>query len=194
MTNIAYIEPIKKYILVHELPIGNSSSYGANYPVYYVLADNPLEFDSSEGIGIVVDGKYAPNASPDVVWSPIGGVNGTIVVSDADAQGVFTNTAGGDPDKWEYHDTPAGAVYSRSILITKRYPDHLFIYGGNTFNGRRDNTPFSATVLSLTEVLKAPNTQLKPKINTTSTGIESDIEGVEEDGVAKGYTLEAIAK
>lgn len=33
MTVIAYIKPIKKWILVHELPIGNSSSYGVNYPV-----------------------------------------------------------------------------------------------------------------------------------------------------------------
>jgi hypothetical protein len=33
MTNIDYIKPLKKWILVHELPIGNSSSYGVNYPV-----------------------------------------------------------------------------------------------------------------------------------------------------------------
>ena len=41
MTNIAYIAPIKKWILVHETPIGNSSSYGSNYPVHYVMADDP---------------------------------------------------------------------------------------------------------------------------------------------------------
>jgi hypothetical protein len=28
MTVIDYIKPLKKWILVHELPIGNSSSYG----------------------------------------------------------------------------------------------------------------------------------------------------------------------
>jgi hypothetical protein len=33
MTVIDYIKPLKKWILVHELPIGNSSSYGVNYPV-----------------------------------------------------------------------------------------------------------------------------------------------------------------
>ena len=41
MTVITYIPPLKKWILVHELPIGNSSSHGVNYPVYYVMADSP---------------------------------------------------------------------------------------------------------------------------------------------------------
>jgi hypothetical protein len=63
MTVIDYIPPINKWILVHEFPIGNSSSYGVNYPVYYVLADSPLDFRLSQGQPIVVNGK-APNASP----------------------------------------------------------------------------------------------------------------------------------
>lgn len=37
MTVVAYIPPLKKWILVHELPVGNSSSYGSNYPVYCML-------------------------------------------------------------------------------------------------------------------------------------------------------------
>jgi hypothetical protein len=164
MTNIAHIEPIDKWILVHERPIGNASSYGVNYPVFYVIADNPLEFGQNLDTPLVVNNTVAPNASPYVVWSPIGGPNGTIVVSDADNRGVFTNQAGGDVNKWELHDTPAGSVYSRAIQIFKRLPDHLLIYGGDTYNGRAAgvHAPFSATVVDLHQVLKAPDTEYTP--------------------------------
>jgi len=160
MTVITYVPPIDKWILVHERPIGNSSSYGSNYPVYYVTADSPLDFRLSKGQPIVVDKKIVPNASPYVVWSPLGGPNGTIVVSDADRSQVWTNRAGGDVDAWEEHATPAGAVYSRAIQILKKHPDHLLIYGGETFDDRGSgvHTPFSATVVNLNDVLRAgPN-------------------------------------
>ena len=124
--------------------------------VYYVMADSPLDFRLSKGCPIVING-VAPNASPYVVWSPVGGPLGTIVVSDADKRSVFTNRAGGDPDKWEEHATPAGAVYSRAIQIFKKKPDHLLIYGGETYDGRALglHTPFSATVVNLNKVLHA---------------------------------------
>jgi hypothetical protein len=158
MTVVEYIPPIKKWILVHELPIGNSSSYGSNYPVYYVLADSPLDFRKSVGQPIVINNSTVPNASPYVVWSPVGGPKGTIVVSDADRMQVYTNRHGGAVDKWEEHATPAGAVYSRAIQIFKKRPDHLMIYGGEVFDdfGKGLHRPFSATVLDLKKVLKAP--------------------------------------
>ena len=160
MTVVAYIPPLKKWILVHEFPIGNSSSYGSNYPVYYVMADSPLEFGKNKGRPIVISNTSVPNASPYVVWSPIGGPNGTIVVSDADRRQVYTNSYGGAVDKWEAHITPAGAVYSRAIQIFKKRPDHLLIYGGETYDdfGKGLHTPLSATVVRLQDVLKAPAT------------------------------------
>jgi hypothetical protein len=158
MTVVEYIPPIDKWILVHERPIGNSSSYGVNYPVYYVMADSPLEFGKEVGLPIVINNKTAPNASPYVVWSPLGGPNGTIVVSDADRRPVYTNRHGGAVDKWEEHGTPAGAVYSRAIQIFKKRPDHLMLYGGETYDNLRAglHTPFSATVVSLKQILKTP--------------------------------------
>jgi hypothetical protein len=158
MTVVEYIPPIKKWILVHELPIGNSSSHGVNYPVYYVLADSPLEFRKSKGQPIVINNETAPNASPYVVWSPFGGPNGTIIVSDADRPQVYTNSYGGDVDKWEEHGTPAGAVYSRAIQINKKHPNRLSIYGGETFDNMRAglHTPFSITAVKLEDVLKTP--------------------------------------
>jgi hypothetical protein len=165
MTVVAFIPPLKKWILVHELPVGNSSSHGVNYPVYYVMADSPLEFGKEVGRPIVINNMTAPNASPYVVWSPLGGPNGTIVVSDADRSQVYTNQFGGDVDKWEEHATPAGAVYSRAIQIFKNRPNKLMIYGGETYDGLRagNHIPFSATVVSLMDVLKAPvNSTMMP--------------------------------
>jgi hypothetical protein len=155
MTVVTYIPPIKKWILVHEFPVGNSSSHGSHYPVYYRLADSPLDFRLSEGLPIIINNERAPNASPYVVWSPVGGPNGTIVVSDADNPEVYTNRFGGDVNKWEVHKTPAGAVYSRAIQILDGYPDHLLIYGGETFDdmGKHLLTPFSATVVNLTKTI-----------------------------------------
>ncbi|ORX39590.1 Sialidase [Kockovaella imperatae] len=158
MTNIAHVQSVNKWILVHETPIGNSSSYGVNYPVHYKLADTPVDFGPSPDIPLVVNNKTAPNASPYVVWSKDGGPLGTIIVSDADNTGVFTNTAGGDPDKWELHGTPAGAVYSRAVEILRCLPNHLLIYGGDTYDGAMEGAhePFSVTSVNLEEVLAAP--------------------------------------
>lgn len=135
MTVIAYVPPIKKYILVYEYPIGNQSSHGANYPVHYRLADSPLLFDSGDDYPIVIDGNFAPNASPYVVWTPEGGPNGTIIVSDADYDDLYTNTAGGDPDAWVRNGTPQPGAYSRSLHIFNGRPDRLAIIGGDTFDG-----------------------------------------------------------
>lgn len=161
MTVLAYIPPIKKWILVHERPIGNSSSYGEGYPVFYKMNDSPLNMRFSEDTQIVVNNRTAGNASPYVVWSPVGGPLGTIVVSDADHQQVFTNRHGGAVDKWELHATPAGAVYSRAIQIFKSRPDHLLIYGGETYDDMAAgiHTPFSATVVNLNDVLRAPENE-----------------------------------
>lgn len=156
MTVVAWMPPVKKWILVHEFPVGNSSSYGSNYPVYYRLADSPLDFRFSEGLPIVINNELVPNASPYVVWSPVGGPKGTIVVSDADRSSVYTNRFGGDINKWEQHATPAGAAYSRSIHILGSRPDHLMIFGGETYDNLRRGlrTPFSATVVNLEEILR----------------------------------------
>jgi hypothetical protein len=82
------------------------------------------------------------------------------VVSDADRAQVYTNSFGGDVDKWEAHGTPAGAVYSRAIQIFKKFPNRLAIYGGETFDNMRAglHTPFSITVVGLDEVLRTPET------------------------------------
>ncbi|KAJ5565770.1 Neuraminidase [Penicillium sp. DV-2018c] len=156
MTVIDYIPPLEKWILVHEFPAGGESWSGVGYPVYYRLSSSPFDFRYVDGTPIVIDGMQ-PNASPYVVWSPAGGVNGTIIVSDADNGSIFTNRANGQPDKWEIHDTPQPAAYSRSLHVFSKYPDHLMILGGGVY-GETENPPLSLSVVSLTETLKRPGT------------------------------------
>ncbi|KAJ5409037.1 hypothetical protein N7509_002920 [Penicillium cosmopolitanum] len=153
MTIISYIPPLEKWILVHEFPGGDSWSE-VGYPVYYRMADSPFDFRFAYGIPIMVDGVQ-PNASPYVVWSPSGGDNGTILVSDADHSGVFTNQAGGQPDQWELHDTPQAPAYSRSLHVFEKYPDHLMILGAGVFDATV-NLPLYLSVVSVEDTLKKP--------------------------------------
>lgn len=123
--------------------------------MYCVLADDPWSFRKSVGQPILITTsngtQKAPNASPYVVWTPYGGEMGTVVVSDADSPTIYANRCGGCVDGWKEYDTPAGAVYSRAIHILGGYPDHLMIFGGETFDNRGLGllTPFSATVVDL---------------------------------------------
>ncbi|CZT13640.1 related to BNR/Asp-box repeat domain protein [Rhynchosporium agropyri] len=160
MTIVAYIPPTDEWILVYEYPVGNSSGFGVDYPVYYVIAKSPLEFGKSVGRPIIVNGNStrSPNAGPYVVWSPLGGPNGTIIVSDSSNPQVFTNSFGGAINSWEEHATPASSCYSRSIQLLKTHPDNLLIYGGETWAGvpSRGKTPFTVTAVSLLETLKKP--------------------------------------
>ena len=157
MTVISYVPPLHKWILVHEFPRGGGggdSWSGAGYPVYYRLAETPFDFRFAYGYPIVVDGVQ-PSSSPYVVWSSVGGVNGTIVVSDADHSSVFTNRANGQPDQWEFHATPQGAAYSRSLHVFAEHPDHLMILGAGVYD-EQENMPLSLSVVSLTDTLRQP--------------------------------------
>lgn len=95
------------------------------------------------------------------MWSPIGGVNGTIIVSDNDHSDVFTNSYGGMPDRWEAHATPQMNAYSRALLVPKNRPDHLMILGAARYS-RAIHRPISASVVSITELLKKPYNDAKP--------------------------------
>lgn len=82
----------------------------------------------------MVDG-IQPSSSPYVVWSPVGGVNGTIVVSDADHSSVLTKRANGQSGQWEIHTIPQPAAYSRSLHVFDKHPDYLMILSAGVFGG-----------------------------------------------------------
>jgi len=145
---------IDKWIPVYEFPVGNFSSHGVNYPDDYRLAKSPLDFRLSGGLPIVINDKIAPNVSLYVVWSSVGRLNRTIVISNADNKVVYTNRAGGAIDKWKIYDTTAGAMYSRSIYSLNKHQDSLLLFEREIFNdtGLHLLTLFAATVVSLTDI------------------------------------------
>ncbi|KAJ6077091.1 Neuraminidase [Penicillium canescens] len=143
MTVISYIPPLEKWILVHEFP-GETAGLG--------------QAIRSTIDCLVTHSIFAlsmPSSSPYVVWSPVGGVNGTIVVSDADHGSIFTNRANGQPDQWEIHATPQPPAYSRSLHVFAKHPDHLMILGAAEF-GQVENLPLHLSIVSLTDTLRRP--------------------------------------
>ncbi|KAK6835023.1 neuraminidase [Apiospora arundinis] len=162
MTVMAYLPPLKKWILVYEYPgtppdfPGGDSWNGQAYPVYYRFASTPFTFDNDRGYPIVAGGGVQqPGSSPYVVWSPSGGPNGTIIVSDNDHSDVFTNSHAGAPDRWEVHATPQPNAYSRALHVPRGYPDHLMILGAARFS-RKVPRPLSISVVSVKELLTQP--------------------------------------
>ncbi|KAJ3048468.1 hypothetical protein HK097_010504, partial [Rhizophlyctis rosea] len=152
MTVIAHL-PNKKWILVYECPFC-FDALPDTYPVYYRIASSPLEFQKAVGHKIVIQNNPTtkPNASPYVVWTPAGGKDGTIIVSDADHSSVFTNRHLGAVDKWEEHSTPQTDAYSRALHILKDYPDHLLIIGGGSYNTPK---PLSVSSIDVNKLVKA---------------------------------------
>ncbi|KAH7109659.1 hypothetical protein B0J11DRAFT_448929, partial [Dendryphion nanum] len=59
--------------------IGNPSSNGVNRSAYNVLANSLLEFGEEQSRPIDIDNNTI-NASPYILWSPLRGTNGKIMV------------------------------------------------------------------------------------------------------------------
>jgi hypothetical protein len=157
MTVITYLPPTKQWMLVHEFPGGgttDSSNWGVRpNPVYFRFANSPFNFRFGYSYPITVN-RVQPNASPYVVWTPNGGVNGTIIVSDNHWNSVFTNTFNGEPDKWEEHASGAPKCYSRPLHISSDNPDHVLIVsaGSDGANG----TAMTSTISSLAQIFLNP--------------------------------------
>ncbi|KAK4207342.1 vacuolar protein sorting/targeting protein 10 [Rhypophila decipiens] len=167
MTVITYIPPLKQFIFVYEYPgtpslnaSGGEQWSGQQFPVYYRFASSPFEFDNDRGYPIVVKGVQ-PGSSPYVVWSPVGGPNGTIIVSDNDHWDVFTNSHAGQPDRWEAHSTPQMNAYSRALWVPQNRTNHLIILGAARYS-RAVHRPLSLSVVDIEELLKKEAGDAKP--------------------------------
>lgn len=147
--------PNGKWMFVHEYPGGYSLGL-ARYPVFYHIANSPVTFyeDDPHGTPLIAQG-FQPSSSPFVVWSPQGGDNGTIVVSDADHTGVFVNTMLGDPTGWRYKLTGARDAYSRALAIWNGQPNKLAIISGAAYGDSQNNitNPLTLNVLNLEELI-----------------------------------------
>ncbi|MFC1404627.1 MULTISPECIES: RICIN domain-containing protein [Streptacidiphilus] len=102
-----------KWIMTYEYC--NAPSGGC--PVYYKIASDPESFGSATGQQIVLNDGSKPCCQPYVVWTPSGGANGTIVVSDGGQTALAVNTAGGATGSWKSEGSNAPGGYSRSLML-----------------------------------------------------------------------------
>jgi hypothetical protein len=110
--------PNGRYIQTFEYGLLNNSTNKNTFPVYYKIASSLEGFAKEPARKLDVNTRAQPNGSPFVTWTPLGGVNGTIVVSTSDSKSVFINQALTE-GSWKEVGTPAGRAYSREVRIRK---------------------------------------------------------------------------
>lgn len=128
MTTIAGPLPDGNYILTYEL-CGTGGC-----AIYYRLSDSPLTFDGKADTALVATSGTRPSSSPYVVWSPSGGVNGSIVVSANSNTQVFINEELGSAGAWVQYETPQSGAYSRHLRVMDD-PDYLLIMSAGYLGG-----------------------------------------------------------
>ncbi|KAL1862947.1 hypothetical protein Daus18300_008278 [Diaporthe australafricana] len=150
MTTIAQL-PSGDYILTYEW--GHNFSTGYSFPVTYRINADPLDFASSEPVPIVAANTgTTPTGSPYVVWSSVGGENGTIVVSCGNLGSVFTNQALGAEDQWFERETPQPVAYTRHLRVFAEDQDKLLIAGAGVLPPSTTNE-VSLSVISIEALL-----------------------------------------
>ncbi|KAI8271997.1 hypothetical protein K4K56_002692 [Colletotrichum sp. SAR 10_98] len=123
-----------------------------SFPIYYRIAKDPRKFADAPDYYInSTNGGVFPINSPNVVWSPVGGCNGTIVVSSNSAP-LFINRRGGDPSAWIAYDSPEAGAYTRNLRIMEEDPDYLLIMGAGVLPPSTTNK-VTVSMLKLTELL-----------------------------------------
>ena len=130
MTTVTQL-PNGKYLMTYEYGGGPLKSGSTSYafPVYYRINESPLEFINSTGYPVYTDTDIQPLGSPYVTWTPVGGPNGTILVSSGGATTVFTNQALGDPSAWKSFTPAETTSYSRHLRVLNSNVNHLLIMG-----------------------------------------------------------------
>ncbi|KAK1985883.1 family 93 glycoside hydrolase [Colletotrichum cereale] len=85
--------------------------------VHYRLTADPENVLAAADVALVSDKGTRPVSSPFVVWTPVGGANGTIVLSGGSPSNIFVNRALGAPGAWVELAVPQPNAYSRSLAV-----------------------------------------------------------------------------
>lgn len=144
--------PNKKYMMTYEYGGGPTLNNTPTYlfPVYYRIFSSPLTFLSAPGHPLVTSNGIQPIGSPYIVWSPVGGANGTIIVSCGGRSEVFVNRALGAENAWKTVKAPEGASYTRHLRVLESNKNHLLIVGGGKLPPSTNNKA-SVSVVDITE-------------------------------------------
>jgi hypothetical protein len=110
--------PNGKYLMTYEYGGGPAITSSYQFPVYFKIASDPEQFGAEKGVSLKTTDGTIPTGSPYVVWSPVGGKNGTIFVSASSSSDVYVNKGLGE-GPWTKIETPEKAAYSRHLRILK---------------------------------------------------------------------------
>ncbi|KAH7381310.1 hypothetical protein DE146DRAFT_282010 [Phaeosphaeria sp. MPI-PUGE-AT-0046c] len=124
MASVAKL-PNKAYILI----FGASSTNATSSAVTFKITTSPENVGTELAREIITSSGLKPQGAPFVTWSALGGVNGTIVVSDSASNALFINQALGE-GMWKVVRTNAARAYGREVHAV---PDKraLRIIGGS---------------------------------------------------------------
>ncbi|KAF1953032.1 hypothetical protein CC80DRAFT_494921 [Byssothecium circinans] len=109
--------------------ISTSGGSAAPGPVTYKIASNPKNAGGAPSLQITTDTGVVPAGAPSVMWSPLGGVNGTVVLSDSKSNSVFVNQALGQ-GVWEEVPTSVGRGAGREVKVPDNDLTRLRITSG----------------------------------------------------------------
>ncbi|RLL99625.1 hypothetical protein CFD26_108296 [Aspergillus turcosus] len=141
--------PNGKYIYTYEYG-GFFGTNSYSFPVYFRISSDPENFAAAPGVRLVTTTGYTPSSSPYVVWSPYGGVNGTIIVNAYSSGSIFVNQALGE-GPWREIKTPAPGAYTRMLRVMAEDPKMVLINGAGPLGG--SNNKVTVTMINLETAL-----------------------------------------
>lgn len=140
--------PNGKFIMTYEYGGGPGFS-NYQFPVYYKIVSDPEKFGAATGVPLKATDGTQPTGSPYVVWSSVGGKNGTIIASGHSNTEIFINTQLGE-GAWKKVATPAASAYTRHLRVMKD-PKKLLIMGGGQLPPSSNNK-IEATVMDISNL------------------------------------------
>ncbi|KAK3214577.1 hypothetical protein GRF29_19g626999 [Pseudopithomyces chartarum] len=142
-----------QYIVAFQNGVLDTATNNYTYPIYYKITTNLRNAAKDRTREFRVDTGAVPSGSPSVTWSPLGGSNGTIVLSDSKSGSVFVNQALGEGEWWEL-PTTAGRALGREVAIPANDQTKLRFVGGTDPLGKGASQVL-VTVMNLKKAIGA---------------------------------------
>ncbi|KAF9729930.1 BNR/Asp-box repeat protein [Paraphaeosphaeria minitans] len=142
-----------KYIIAFQYGLRDANASTYTYPIYYKITSNPQKAASDHTREVRVDTSLVLSGVPSVTWAPLGGANGTIVLSDSKSNSVFVNQYLGEGEWWELNTT-AGRAFGREVTVPPNDQTKLRFAGGAEWAGS-STSQILITVMDLQKALGA---------------------------------------